>query len=219
MRPFASGSLPVVWGVVAAPVLLGLALALSAWVSPLAAATLAAYYVLTLAYSFALKRHPVIDVMALAALYSIRIAGGATAAMVPISEWLLAFSVFIFLALAVVKRCGELARHEGEDKMDGPVGRGYRVGDLHVLSGLGSAAGFCAVLVMALYISSDQVKALYSRPEALWVCCFMLTYWVARMVLLSHRGEIHDDPVVFAATDKASLSAIAIMAAAVLCAM
>jgi 4-hydroxybenzoate polyprenyltransferase len=218
LRPFASGALPVVWGVVAAPLMLVAALGLALTASPAAFAALAAYYAITVAYSFSLKRRAVVDVMTLAALYTIRIAGGAAAAHVAISEWLLAFSTFVFLALAVVKRCGELARREGEGSAAaGPAGRGYRIADLPVLSSLGSAAGFCAVLVLALYINSEQVVTLYRHPQFLWACCFLLVYWIARMILMAQRGEIHDDPVVFAVRDKPSLLAFAliVLAAAV----
>lgn len=215
LRPFASGALPVGWGTVAAPLLLAAALGLAAMASAAAAAALASYYAITLAYSFFLKRHAIVDVMTLAALYTVRIGGGALAADITISEWLLAFSIFIFLALAVVKRCSELARHD-DDALGapGPAGRGYRVGDLPVLCGLGSAAGFSAVLVLALYINSEQVVKLYSHPRILWACCFLLAYWIARMVLLAQRGEVHDDPVVFAVRDGPSLFAFALIVAA-----
>lgn len=216
-RPFASGDIPVVSGLIAAPLLLAVAIVIMAMLSATALLTVAAYYVITLAYSFSLKRRPIMDVMTLAALYTIRIVGGGAAAGAPVSEWLLAFSVFLFLSLAVVKRCGELARHEIEGNDETALaGRGYRADDLQLLAGLGAAAGFCAVLVLALYINSDQVMTLYAHPHVLWACCFILIYWISRMMLLAHRGDIHDDPVVFAATDRGSIAAFILMAIAVL---
>jgi 4-hydroxybenzoate polyprenyltransferase len=153
------------------------------------------------------------DVMTLAALYTIRIVGGGAATGVPVSEWLLALAIFLFLSLAVVKRCGELVRQEDNDDTENNLaGRGYRSGDLQVLTAIGAASGFGAVLVLALYINSDQVMSLYARPQLLWGCCFVLMYWIGRMLLLSHRGDIHDDPVVFAATDRGSLVAFAVIA-------
>jgi 4-hydroxybenzoate polyprenyltransferase len=181
-------------------------------------ATLALYYAVTLSYSFYVKRKLVMDVMTLAALYTIRIVAGGAATSVPVSEWLLAFSIFLFVSLAVVKRCDELASRKDETPSDGDnrvAGRGYIAADLGTMAAIGAAAGFCAVLVLALYINSEQVMSLYSRPHLLWACCFVLMYWMARMILLGQRGDIHDDPVVFAATDKASLAAFAIIAATV----
>lgn len=216
MRPLASGALPVMVGLITAPLLLLIAAIVMGLVSQTALGVLALYYAITVAYSFSLKRRPIMDVMTLAALYTLRIGGGGAATGVPVTEWLLAFAIFLFLSLAVVKRCGELVRQEDNDDSDTNfAGRGYRGGDLHVLTAIGAASGFCAVLVLALYINSDQVMTLYARPQLLWGCCFVLMYWIGRMLLLSHRGDINDDPVVFAATDKASLAAFAIIAATV----
>ena len=213
LRPFASGALPVIWGLVAAPLLVATAAIIAGAISTAALAALALYYAITLAYSFSLKRRPIMDVMTLAALYTIRIVGGGAATGVPVSEWLLAMAIFLFLSLAVVKRCGELVRQEDNDASETNIaGRGYHSGDLQVLTAIGAASGFGAVLVLALYINSDQVMTLYTRPHLLWGCCFVLMYWIGRMLLLSHRGDIHDDPVVFAATDRGSLVAFAVIA-------
>ena len=218
LRPLASGALPVMWGLMAAPLLALTAAVIAGAVSTGALATLALYYAATLSYSFYVKRKLVMDVMTLAALYTIRIVAGGAATGVPVSEWLLAFAIFLFLSLAVVKRCDELASRKDETPVTGDgrvAGRGYIAADLGPMAGIGAAAGFCAVLVLALYINSDQVMSLYTRPHLLWACCFVLMYWITRMVLLGQRGDLHDDPVVFAATDKASLAAFAIIAVTV----
>ena len=218
LRPLASGALPVMWGLLAAALLALTAAAIAASVSAATLAALALHYVVTLGYSFYVKRKLVMDVMTLAGLYTIRIVGGGVATGVPVSEWLLAFAIFLFLSLAVVKRCDELASRKDETPPDADgrvAGRGYIAADLPTMAAIGAAAGFCAVLVLALYINSDQVLSLYARPHLLWACCFVLMYWIARMILLGQRGDIHDDPVVFAATDKASLAAFAIIAATV----
>lgn len=211
-RPFASGSLPPALGAVLAPVLLALA-GLVCLALPLEFfAVLATYYATTVLYTFVLKRRLVIDVVALAALYTIRVVAGGKATGIEASEWLLAFSMFLFLCLALIKRYSELverARGRGER----PAGRGYEVGDAPMVGTLAGASGFVSVLVLALYINSPDVHALYGRPSLLWGVGVLLLYWVARIVMLAHRGQLHDDPLVFAATDRGSLVTVALMGA------
>lgn len=217
-RPFAAGRLPLVQGLVAAP-LLSLAGLVLAWnVAPAFAGVLALYYATTLAYSFALKRVVMLDVVVLAGLYTVRIIGGAVAIGSGLSFWLLAFSMFIFLSLAMLKRYIELGLllSNGEQRSSG---RGYTVEDLPLIQSLGGASGYLAVLVLALYISSPESLALYSRPQWLWLLCPLLLYWVSRAWVIAHRGTMHDDPVVFAATDRTS-QAIALLGGVVaLCAI
>ena len=203
LRPFAAGDLKIAHGLVAAPLLTVLGFAL-AWVcSPAFMAVLAVYYVVTLAYSLHLKSIHMLDVMMLAALYTIRIIGGAVAIGVPLSFWLLAFAMFVFLSLAMLKRYTELLLvvATSEAKLSG---RGYESGDLPLLLAFGGAAGYLSVLVLALYIDSPASVDLYSRPQVLWLLCPLLLYWISRAWSLVRRGRMHDDPVVFAVTDRVS---------------
>jgi 4-hydroxybenzoate polyprenyltransferase len=203
-RPFASGSLPLSTGLLAAPALLLGAAALSLMLPPAFAAVLVGYFVITSAYSFGLKRLPVVDVMCLAGLYTIRVVAGAAAVATMPSFWLLAFSMFIFLSLALVKRYTELdgLRKRGELTANG---RGWHVDDLTLVQSLGTSSGLLCVLVLALYIDSVPAQRLYATPEILWLICPLLLYWVSRLWLKAHRGEVHDDPVVFALRDRVSL--------------
>jgi 4-hydroxybenzoate polyprenyltransferase len=213
-RPFASGDLSIPQGVAMAASLIVAALALALAFTPLLfLAVLAAYYVATFAYSFALKRKLVLDVITLAALYTIRIVAGAAATGIVLSPWMLGFSMFLFLALAAVKRQAELMDMLAEGD-SARAGRGYVPEDLPVVRTMALAAGYAAVLVFALYISSENVAALYMRPEALWLVCPLLLYWISRMVMVTHRGLMTDDPIVYAASDRASLG-IAIISAGI----
>jgi 4-hydroxybenzoate polyprenyltransferase and related prenyltransferases len=204
LRPFASGRIPLLHGMVAAPLLALAGLALAWRVSPAFAAVLVVYWLATLSYSLWLKRIQMLDVTVLAGLYTVRIVGGAVAIAVPLSFWLLAFSMFIFLSLALLKRYTELAAM-ASDGGDRAHGRGYMTADLPLLQSLGGSSGYIAVLVLALYINSPDSIELYSRPQLLWLLCPLLLYWVGRAWALAHRGRMHDDPVVFAVTDRVSL--------------
>ncbi|HJU40284.1 MAG TPA: hypothetical protein VJ724_11975, partial [Tahibacter sp.] len=161
------------------------------------------YYALTLAYSLHLKRVVMLDVVVLAALYTVRIIGGAAAIGGGLSFWLLAFSMFLFLSLAMLKRYTELAALQ-----NGPTnkasGRGYTVDDVPLIQSLGGSSGYLSVLVLALYINSTASEALYHRPQILWLLCPLLLYWISRVWLVAHRGGMHDDPVVFALVDTVS---------------
>ena len=200
-RPFAAGKLPLIQGVVAIPLLLIMAFGLGLLINPpWFLAALATYYVFTLAYSLRLKRALMLDAIVLAGLYTLRIIAGAAAVNIEPSFWLLAFSMFLFLSLALVKRHAELQtlREQGELKASG---RGYHVDDLGVLQSLGTAAGYLAVLVLALYVNSETSRTLYGQPMVIWLLCPALLYWISRVWLLTHRGEMHDDPIIFALTD------------------
>lgn len=202
-RPFASGQLPLLHGLIVAPALTLGGLLLAFWIEPVFGAILGSYYLLTIAYSTRLKRIPMLDVVILAALYTVRIVSGAAAIGAPLSFWMLAFSMFIFLSLALLKRYTELAAM-AESGRDGAAGRGYSISDLPLLQSLGSSAGFISVLVLALYINSSESLALYSHPEVLWLLCPVMLYWISRVWIIAHRGEMHDDPVVFAVMDRTS---------------
>jgi len=203
-RPFAAGDLPILHGMIAAPLLTLAGFFIGLACSPLFAGILTLYFVLTLAYSFRLKRMVMVDVITLAGLYTIRIIGGAAAIDTRVSFWLLAFSMFMFLSLAMLKRYTELVAMRRDGRFQAK-GRDYTVEDLTIVQSLGGACGYIAVLVACLYINSQTGAALYRNPEFLWLLCPMLLYWVSRAWLMAHREQMHDDPLVFAARDRVSL--------------
>lgn len=202
-RPFAAGTLPLVAGPVLAALLLLAGFGLAFMISRQFVAVLLGYYVLTTAYSFRLKRIMMLDVVVLAALYTTRILAGTAAIAAPPSFWLLAFSMFIFLSLAMIKRYTELLSAQKAGKVKAR-GRGYDVDDIPLIQSLGSSSGYLAVLVLALYIDSTASSALYRHPHYLWLLCPLLLYWISRTWAIAHRGIMHDDPVVFAVMDKVS---------------
>lgn len=203
-RPFASGAIPLTHGTAMAPALLLAGLAVALPLGPRFLAVMLEYYALTTAYSFYFKRRLVVDIIMLAGLYTLRIVAGGVATHIPLSVWLLAFSVFFFFALAAVKRQAELV--DGVTTGRGKVaGRGYVPEDLPLVEMMATSSGFVSVLVMALYLSSPEVTKLYHHPTALWGICVVLLYWISRVVMLTHRGQMTDDPVVFATKDYVSL--------------
>jgi len=203
-RPLASGALSTAYALSAAVVLLAAAFAIAVAFSVDFAIVLAVYFVLTTLYSFWLKRVVLVDVLCLAALYTLRIIAGGQSTGLPVSTWLLALSMFAFLSLALVKRVSEL-RLNSELQERSLLGRGYQVSDQTMLSEAGIAAGYASVLVFALYIQlSDEVRILYSHPSMLWFVCPLILYWITRMWLLTHRGVVDEDPVLFAIGDRAS---------------
>jgi 4-hydroxybenzoate polyprenyltransferase len=210
-RPLASGALRIADGTFLVPVLLlgGLAIALA--ISGRFAAVMLAYYGMTLAYSLHLKRRLIIDICVLAGLYAFRLVAGGVAAGIELSVWLLAFSIFFFCSLAAVKRQAELV----DGIASGLVmvkGRGYRPDDVNVIASMAAAAGYVSVLVMALYVNSPDVLHLYTQPQALWGICLVLLYWISRMVMMTHRGRMNDDPIVYAVTDRVSQACLLLIA-------
>ena len=204
-RPFASGELSIAVGLTLSPALLALAIVITSFLPIRFWLVLAAYYGLTSAYSFFLKRFLLVDALALAGLYTLRIIAGAAAIDVPLSFWLLLFSVFLFLSLAFVKRFAELDALQRQQRLRA-AGRGYYVEDLSALQSLGSSAGYMSVLVLALYINSPEIEALYHRPKLVWTLCVLMLYWISRVWMMAQRGHMHDDPVVFALKDRQSLA-------------
>lgn len=209
-RPFASGELPLRLGRSICISLLGAGAVIGAVVGPQFLGILAAYYIITVLYSFGLKKRPILDICTLAGLYTLRIVAGGAAMAIPLSVWLLAFSVFIFLALAAMKRQAELVDTLAQGK-SGAEGRGYRTADLPLMSQMALTSGYAAVLVLALYISSPEVQVLYGWPGALWGICLVLIYWISRAVFKTHRGEMEDDPIVFALKDGISQLSLAVI--------
>lgn len=202
-RPFAVGDIPIAQGLMLMPCLLAAALALT-WLLPANFIwLLGGYYFTTLAYSLWIKKWVVLDVITLAGLYSCRILTGAVATGIHLSFWLLAFSMFIFLSLALVKRYSELSVMLKSGKKTSS-GRGYHVDDLPFLENLGTSSGYLAVLVLALYINSTDITRHYSQPMWLWLLCPLLLYWISRIWMKTHRDEMHDDPLIFALGDRPS---------------
>lgn len=217
-RPFAAGTLPLLHGLLVAPLITLMGFALALLCSVEFTVVLLCYYVMTLSYSLQLKRIVMIDVVLLAALYTVRIIGGTVAIGSELSFWLLAFSMFVFLSLAMLKRYTELASALANGKQLAQ-GRGYSVADLPLVQSLGAAAGYIGVLVFALYINSPESLELYRHPKVLWLLCPMLLYWISRMWIVAHRGNMHDDPIVFAATDRGSQVVISLCVLIVLAAI
>jgi 4-hydroxybenzoate polyprenyltransferase/phosphoglycolate phosphatase-like HAD superfamily hydrolase len=204
-RPLASGLLPVLHALIYIPVFLISSFLLAICFLPLQfTVVLVAYYLLTLGYSLWLKRVVMLDVIVLAMLYTLRVLAGATAMALMATFWILAFCIFIFLSLAFVKRYTELrdARHKG--KSEKASGRGYYPADFELLASLGSSSGYISVLVLALYINDATSGVLYKSPEWMWAACPLMLFWLSRIWLLAHRGQMHDDPIVFAIRDSVS---------------
>jgi 4-hydroxybenzoate polyprenyltransferase/phosphoserine phosphatase len=217
-RPLARGDIPLSHALMAIPVLFLLSLALAASISLGFLAALAGYFALTTAYSFYLKRMMILDVVALAGLYTMRVVGGAVALSVWVSPWLLAFMMSWFLSLALVKRYVELKGRRDANLPDSRS-RDYRNADFAMVGALAAAAGLNALTLFGLYVASDSVQELYSRPGILWLIGPILAYWIARVLMLAHRGQMHDDPVVFALKDRTSLATLGVVGAFVIGAM
>lgn len=217
-RPFAAGTLPLSFGFVASPVLLLAGFWVATLVNTAFMGVLAAYYVATCFYTFYLKRLIIADILTLAGLYAIRVFAGAIATGVALSSWFLVYAGFIFLSLALVKRCSELILME-KNKRKKNSRRGYTVEDLPLLMQFGVASGYLSVLVLAFYLKAPEIAGYYTHPKFLWLICPFSLYWISRMWLLAHRGKMHTDPLVFTLRDQASyvivLCCMAIWVAAV----
>jgi 4-hydroxybenzoate polyprenyltransferase len=209
-RPLAAGRIPVVHAIAMAGLLLAGALALALLLPPALLFVLGGYFVMTMAYSLRLKRQVIVDVLLLAALYTMRLLAGAVATSVVASFWLLAFSMFLFLSLALVKRYSELKVTLAQSQ-HAAAGRGYRVDDLPVLMALGVSAGMAAVMVLALYINDPETRRLYPGTLWLWLVPTLMLYWVSRVWMKTHRDEVDDDPVVWAVRDWQSLLTVVLL--------
>jgi 4-hydroxybenzoate polyprenyltransferase len=213
-RPFAAGDLSILSGLALAFGLIGGAFVIATFLTAEFQITLATYYSLTVIYSVSLKRVVLVDAVALAGLYTLRIIAGSAAIGTPLSFWLLSFSVFLFLSLAFLKRFVELDALRRLQRLRA-VGRDYEVQDLPVLQSLGIAAGYMSVVVLALYINSPEIGALYRHPNVIWIVCVLMLYWISRMWIKAQRGEVHDDPVAFALKDRNSLAIVLLAAIAI----
>lgn len=212
-RPFASGAVPVAWGVAMSPLLALASMGLALAVGTHFLAWLAVYFALTCWYSVALKRLVLLDCMTLACLYTLRIIAGGAASELALSPWLLAVSGFVFLSLSFLKRHTELRPLVQRGETAAAHGRGYIAQDAALVQMFGVAAGYASAVVLALYLHGNTVQALYRQPHAILVTVGVLVYWISWMWLQSHRGEMHDDPVVFAVKDKISLACGAVFVA------
>ena len=210
LRPFASGTLPIHHGIGAALLLFLAGMGVATLVSPKFVLMVLGYAALTTAYSWTIKRYIVLDAVTLAVLYTWRVLAGSIATGVMVSTWLLAFSIFIFFSLALVKRCSELVALQAAGR-DASHGRDYAVHDLVVLWPLGVGASLSAVVILGLYIGSPEAAGQYASREILWLLGLALLYWISRMWIKTARGEMHDDPIVFALKNRGSRMAIMAM--------
>jgi 4-hydroxybenzoate polyprenyltransferase/phosphoserine phosphatase len=202
-RPFASGALSIPVGAAMLAVMVPAVILFSAWIPPAARWLLALYAGVNLLYSVKLKRVLFLDVLVLACFYAMRVLVGGAASGITVSIWTLAFSIFLFLGLALVKRLTELRRAKNQNRR-GVARRAYLPIDISLVRSLAGSALYLSVLVLAMYINSSEVHKLYARPEALWFVCLLLIYWVSRILMLANRGKLADDPIVFAFRDRAS---------------
>jgi 4-hydroxybenzoate polyprenyltransferase len=203
-RPFASAKLPIMAGVILAPLLVFLSLILGWTIGIEFFVLLILYIVVTIIYSFLIKKIIILDCLTLSALFTLRIFAGAAATSIVVSFWLFVFSIFLFLSLAFVKRYAEIHTQKKIGKIH-LHGRGYLVTDAPLIQILGIASGYTAMAVFALYLSSEKVTMLYSQPILLWLAKPLLIFWISWVWLKAHRGELDDDPIMFAIRDKTSL--------------
>jgi len=203
-RPIVSGAISPSKALFFQAILFSLGFTVAMIIKPEFLAVLGIYFVLTTAYTIGLKKVPLVDILLLASLYSIRIFAGSVATDIIISKWLIAFSMFLFFNLACVKRYAEIAAIAPEHRQQLIRGRGYSKDDLQLVGQFGVTSGFLSILVLALYLNSEEVTLLYRHPDRLWFICPFLFYWVGRVWLKTTRNQMHDDPVVFALKDIAS---------------
>ena len=202
-RAFAAGEISIPQGLLASFFLLSLALGFGFLLNPRFGAALLGYATLTLWYSLHLKKIALLDVFVLSSFYSFRILAGALISGTPLSQWFLAFSLFFFLSLAMAKRYSELV-HATDLLKSGNSGRGYRTDDRELLLSLGVGSCFASVVILSLYVHSQEVRVLYTSPEFLFLLCPIVLYWLSRNWLLAHRGELKEDPVTLAIRDRVS---------------
>jgi len=216
-RPFASGDLPIAAGSLLMPLLVIISIIFCLFLPLFFFFALLAYYAITTLYSWRIKQIAIADVLTLAILYSMRILAGSAATGTPTSGWFIEFAIFLFLSLALVKRLSELREMgNGSELKQAQRERGYTTDDLPLLLAFGTASGYIAVFVFTLYLGSDKVAELYSRPQLLWLFCPLLLYWITRIWHLAWRGRMPDDPLAFAARDPQTYLVGAIGIAAIL---
>ena len=203
-RPFACGKIAIPHGFLMAAILFVLSLSIGCLISTAFVAILIMYFFTTSVYSLVFKQHALVDTILLSLLYTLRIFAGVIVIEVSISSWMIAFSMFLFLSLALIKRCGELVSLENEEQKEAITGRDYGVADLRVLWPLGVGAALAAIVVLGLFISAPETQQRYASPELLWCIALGIMYWLGRLWLKTSRGKMHDDPIVFVMTDSVS---------------
>ncbi|MDA9868913.1 UbiA family prenyltransferase [Gammaproteobacteria bacterium] len=203
LRPFAAGKIKIEFGLIIFPCLFLISVFIAASVNIKLLAIIITYLLISYIYTAFLKKRIVIDLCILALLYTLRLLAGSVVLDINLSIWLIAFSGFFFMSLAAVKRLAELMNYSNQGEKS-VLGRGYNLSDVPIISSIASSAGFVSILVVALYINSPLVINLYKNPQALWGICGILIYWISRLLIIAHRGNMDYDPVVFAAKDKVS---------------
>jgi 4-hydroxybenzoate polyprenyltransferase len=202
-RPFASGIVHPAHGLALAGIFFVVSLSIALLISKEFLAVIACYALLTLLYSGIFKAHLILDAVCLGILYTLRIAAGVAALQADMSSWVLGFSFFIFLGLAFIKRLAEIQRSAAFEQLPG---RSYRFSDGSVIGCMAAASGFSALIILSLYIDSINAVRLYTTPQLLWALCPIILYWYCRLLVLTHRDEMHDDPVFFVMRDRASIA-------------
>jgi 4-hydroxybenzoate polyprenyltransferase/phosphoserine phosphatase len=201
-RPFASGMLHPAQGLALSGLLLSVSAGTALLINDEFAAVVACYALLTLLYTGIFKAQLIVDAVCLAVLYTLRIAAGVAALQADMSSWVLGFSFFIFLGLAFIKRLVEIQRAAEIEQLPG---RAYKFSDGIVMKCMAASSGFAALIILSLYIDSINAVRLYSVPQLLWIICPIILYWYCRLLILTHRDEMHDDPVFFVMRDKTSI--------------
>jgi len=211
-RPLAAGQISVLYSKILIPVLLIIAFLIAfLFVNIKFFLILSVYFLLTAIYSLFLKRKMIVDILTLAILYTARIIAGGFAVDLALSVWILAFSMFVFLSLAAVKRLAELVENASIG-LKYSLGRSYEVNDITIIEGISLVSGYISVLVVVLHIFTEATQEYYSRPEILLGVCPIIVYWITRMILLAHRGQMHHDPILFSLRDNPSrLSAVLVI--------
>jgi 4-hydroxybenzoate polyprenyltransferase/phosphoserine phosphatase len=217
-RPFAAGDIPIPQGLAIAFLFLGCSLTGAFLMNARFGIVLCGYVVLTLWYSLSIKKIVLLDVFVLSSFYTVRLIAGALLTAIPLSHWFLVFSLFFFLSLAMAKRYSELVHAEDLVK-SGQSGRGYIGNDRELLLVLGVGSSFSAVVILSLYVHSQEVGLLYRKPGPLLLLCPIILYWLSHIWLKAHRGDLHEDPVTFAIREPVSYAVGAAVALAIAASM
>jgi 4-hydroxybenzoate polyprenyltransferase len=212
-RALASGQVGTRGALALMPLLLLVALVIGGALHPALAGIIGGYFALMLCYSLGLKQLRLVDVLIVAAGYALRVAAGAVAVGIAVSYWLIAFSMSLFLSLALIKPYADLAT-QAADGIAAPHMRGYRYVDCKLMAILGVASGYVAVLILALYTNARPFQDLFRHAELFWVVCALLFYWISHLWSMAHRGRIRQDPVTFVLHDPVSLGVMVAIAAA-----
>jgi 4-hydroxybenzoate polyprenyltransferase len=217
-RPFAAGDIPIPQGLAISLLFLGCSLTGAFLMNPRFGIALCGYAVLPLWYSLSIKKIVLLDVFVLSSFFTVRLIAGALITAVPLSHWFLVFSLFFFLSLAMAKRYSELA-HAEELVKSGRSGRGYVGNDRELLLMLGVASSFSAVVILSLYVHSQEAGLLYRKPGPLLLLCPIILYWLSHVWLKAQRGDLHEDPVTFAMREAVSYAVGAAAALAIAASM